>query len=521
MVKRGPASCVVLSVLRLTTVAGAVCVVVASFLSGGATRASGVGLLWFVAGALVAAALGPARSRKVRVAAAVLGIATAVAAVVRLVLDVRGGVPGLDTPVLAVGAVGVAVGLLDSTSWRIRPVGLLVAVAMLATAMGAPFAADRVATASTTRGVPDLTPEPVAEKPGGRQWSWQPPADVSAMVAAGHGVVVAAADGSVTALDGLDGSRDWSYARAGAHVHALLASADRRTVVAAFASKTDSSNDLVVVLDADTGTARFDRVVPSVLVETGEILVGTKTLTIRDDAYAGYDIQTGDELWHWSAPAGCVNPYTLPAQARTVVLAALECGRSAGLVALDEVTGHERWRHVVETTGPDDERLAISPATTTDGAVVWLRLVGRAAAPGSVLNGLYDTETGRLLAQPDASRWVRMDVGPIPVTEEEKTSAEALDPGTGTTHPIDLGACPVRSADATTRHTYLRACQDTGRDLTLFVQSFDGSAPTSRVVRMDGSGPLSDLRLVPAPGAIVLARSTYGGTPAPVVGFPG
>ncbi|MFF4593768.1 PQQ-binding-like beta-propeller repeat protein [Amycolatopsis sp. NPDC001319] len=504
----------------MTTVTGVVCVVVAPFLSGGATRASGVGLLWFVAGAVVAAVLGLARSRKVRIAAAVLGIATAVAAVVRLVLDVRGGVPGLDTPVLAVGTVGVAVGLLDSTSWRIRPAGVLVAIVVLAAGVAGPFAADRAATASTTRGVPDLTPEPVAEKPGGRQWSWQPPSDVSAMVAAGHGVVVAAADGSVTALDGLDGSRDWSYARPGARVHALLVSADRRTVVAAFASKTDSSNDLVVVLDAGTGTARFDRVVPSVLVETGEILVGTKTLTVRDDAYTGYDLQTGDERWQWSAPAGCQIPYTLPAQARTVVLAALECGRSAGLVALDEVTGHERWRHVVETTGPDSERLDISPATTTDGAVVWLRLLGRTTVPGSVVNGLFDTETGRLLARPDASRWVRMDVGPIPVIEQEKTSAKALDPATGTTHPIDLGACPVRSADATTRHTYLRACQDTGRDVTLLVQGFDGSAPTSRVVRMDGSGSLSSLRLVPAPGAIVLARSTYGGTPAPVVGFP-
>ncbi|MET7997906.1 PQQ-binding-like beta-propeller repeat protein [Amycolatopsis sp. NPDC005232] len=205
----------------------------------------------------------------------------------------------------------MAVGLLDSTSWRIRPLGLLVAVVVLAATMGAPFAADRVATASTTRGVPDLTPEPVAEKPGGRHWSWHPPADVSAMVAAGHGVVVAAADGSLTALDGLDGSHDWSYARPGTRVHALLASADRRTVVAAFASKTDSGNDLVVVLDADTGTARFDRVVPSVLVETGEILVGTKTLTIRDDAYTGYDIQTGDELWHWSAPTGVHEPVPL------------------------------------------------------------------------------------------------------------------------------------------------------------------------------------------------------------------
>ncbi|WP_326569166.1 PQQ-binding-like beta-propeller repeat protein [Amycolatopsis rhabdoformis] len=503
----------------MTTVAGVVCVVVAPFLSGGATRPGGVVLLGYVAAVLVAAALGLVGSRKVRIAAAVLGVLAAAAAVVRLVLDVRGGLPGLDTPVLAVGAVGVAVGLFDSTSWRIRPVGLLVAVVVLGAAVVAPFAADRAATASEARGVPDLTPEPVAERPGDRQWSWQPPADVSKTVAAGHGVVVATIDGSVTALDGLDGSADWSYARPGARVHALLASADRRTVVAAFASKTDSSNDLVVVLDADTGTPRFHRVVPSVLVETGGILVGTKALTIRDDDYAGYDLQSGAELWHWSAPAGCQNPYTLPAQAKTVVLAALECGRSAGLVALDEVTGRERWRHVVETTGPDDERLDISPAATTDGAAVWLRLVGRAAAPGSVLNGVFDTETGRLLAQPDATRWVRMDVGPVPLIEQEKTAA--LDLTTGTTRPIDVGACPARSADATTPHTYLRVCADTGRDLTLVVQGFDGGPPTSRVVHLAGSGPLSELRLVPAPGAIVLARSTSDGTPAPVIGLPG
>lgn len=478
-------------------------------------------LLGYVAAVLVAATLGLARSRKVRIAATVIGVAAAAAAVVRLVLDVRGGVPGLDTPVLAVGAVAVAIGLFDSTSWRIRPVGVLVTLVVLAAAVAAPFAAARVATASTTRGAPDLTPEPVAEKPGARQWSWQPPADVSRIVAAGHGVAVATVDGSVTALDGLDGSADWSYARPGARVHALLAYADRRTVVAAFASKTDSSNDLVVVLDADTGTPRFDRVVPSVLVETGGILAGTRTLTIRDDTYTGYDIGTGDELWRWSAPAGCQNPYTLPAQARTVVLAALECGRSAGLVALDEATGKERWRHVVETTGPDDERLDISPATTTDGAAVWLRLVGRAATPGSVLNGVFDTETGRLLNRPDATRWVRMDVGPTPVIEQDKTSAEALDLSNGATHPIDLGACAVRSADATTRHTYLRACQDTGRDVTLVVQDFDGSALTSKVMVPAGSGSLPDLKLVPAPGAIVLARSTSGGTPAPVVGLPG
>jgi outer membrane protein assembly factor BamB len=521
MAERGLTWHVVMSVLRFMTIAGAVCAVVAPFLSGGATRADGVELVWFVVGVVVAAALGLSRSRKVRVAAAAVGVVAAGAAVVRLVLDVRGGLPGLDTPVLAVGAVGVAVGLLDSTTWRVRPVGVVTAVAVLAAAVGAPFVAEQAAMTSEVREAREFAPEPVAERPGGRQWSWQPPADVTEVVAAGHGVVVATADGSVTALDGPDGRREWHYARPGARVRALLASADRRTVVAVFASTVDTSSELLVALDADTGAARFERVVPSVLVQTEQIVVGTKTLTIRDDTYAAYDIETGAERWRWSAPPGCTNPFTLSARARTVVLAALECRDSAGLVALDEVTGQERWRHEVRTGGPDDERLDISPASTADGAVVWLRIVGRVVAPGSVTNGLFDTETGRFLAKPDASRWVRTDVGPTPLLEQEKTSIEALDPGTGTTHPLDVNACPDRSADATTAHTYLRLCQDNGRDLTLVVQALDGSRPTTLPVRMDGSGSPSDHHLVPAPGAIVLARSASGGTPAPVIGFSG
>ncbi|MET0135617.1 MAG: hypothetical protein ABW215_18715, partial [Kibdelosporangium sp.] len=87
--------------------------------------------------------------------------------------------------------------------------------------------------------------------------------------------------------------------------------------------------------------------------------------------------------------------------------------------------------------------------------------------------------------------------------------------------PLDLSVCPDRAADATTARTYLRVCQDNGRELTLITQSWDNTPPTSLPVRMDGSGSRSDLHLVPAPGAIVLARSAFGGTPAPVVGFSG
>ncbi|GHF62531.1 hypothetical protein GCM10017566_40080 [Amycolatopsis bartoniae] len=511
--------------LRYVTIAGAACALAAPFLSSGATRAKGAELGWFTAAVVVVVALGFARRRAVRIAAAVLGAIVAVAAIVQLLLDVQGGVPGADAPVLAIGAVAAAIGLTASTSWRVRPAGVLGVVVVAVAALLAPWGAESAATESETRFIRDLPSDPVTERPGGRQWAWQPPSDVTDVVAASYGVVVATADGRVTALEGSDGRENWHYARLGARVDALLPSADGRSVLAAFASKDDSSSKLLVMLDAESGAARFERVVPSVLVETRQVAVGTKTFTIRGDELVGYDVDDGEELWRWSPPEGCDSPFSLAAPARTVVLASLECAGKAGLVALDEVSGHERWRHEVRLSGQDSERLDVMAATTTGGATVWLRIVGRLVAPGSVTSGLFDTETGRLLPTPREPWLVRADAGALPLAEQQDgakdTALEVVDTATGTTHPVDFSACPVRSAEATTAHTYLRACNDNGRDLTVVVQSWDGQPPAQIPVRLDGSGSLPDLYLVPAPGAIVVAREAHGGTPAPVVGLVG
>jgi outer membrane protein assembly factor BamB len=130
-----------------------------------------------------------------------------------------------------------------------------------------------------------------------------------------------------------------------------------------------------------------------------------------------------------------------------------------------------------------------------------------------------------VLARPTPSSALRVDLGIAPLVEEEEggqvTGIRAIDPTTGGTTPLDVAACPARSADTTTSTTYLRTCGDNGRELTVVTQPLDGSPPTSALVRLDGSGVLPNVRLVAAPGAVVVTREAFGGTPAPVVGLTG
>ncbi|MFD0202872.1 MULTISPECIES: hypothetical protein [Saccharothrix] len=160
---------------------------------------------------------------------------------------------------------------------------------------------------------------------------------------------------------------------------------------------------------------------------------------------------------------------------------------------------------------------------TADGSVAALRTFGAQPVP----DGLLDTETGRVLSRPARPSNVRTEVGATPLLEEHEggqvTDLLALDPATGATTRLSIEDCPRRTADVTTSTTYVRACADNGRELTVVTQPLDGSAPTSTPVRLDGSGSRarSDVRLVVAPGAIVITRTAFGGTPAPVVGLTG
>ncbi|MFE2758139.1 PQQ-binding-like beta-propeller repeat protein, partial [Actinosynnema sp. NPDC059335] len=410
---------------------------------------------------------------------------------------------------------------------RFRPAGAVAAVLVVAAAVLAPAAADAVITRSETRDARDFEPEPVAERPGDRQWAWQPPADVVDVVPVRHGVAVATRDGAVTALHGDDGRVEWRYARPGAPVGVLLASADRRTVVVSYRSPHDTRAQQVVVLDADTGTPRFDVVVRSVLVETGQLMPGERVLALRDgEVVTGYDVLTGEARWRWSPPAGCASWFGQVVWGRTTVLVPVECADTLGVTALDEATGRERWRHELPRAESDGERQDVLLRGTRDGSAAFLQVFGARPDPDAAPDGLLDTDTGRVLARPARPWTVRTDLGVIPLLELEQaggpsTDLRALDPATGATTPLSVDACPARTADLTTRTAYVRACADNGRELTLVTQSLDGSPPTSTPVRLDGSGSpaRSDVLLLAVPGAIVVARTAFGGTPAPVVGL--
>ncbi|GAA1285817.1 PQQ-binding-like beta-propeller repeat protein [Saccharothrix xinjiangensis] len=495
------------------TLVGALCAATAPFLPGGVPRPEpDAVLIGLAAGVVVAALVSLGRAR---VVGALLGAGIAVAALVLLWLDVGTGLTGVDLPVLAVGATAVAAGASWSRDWRVRPVGVAAALVVAAAAVVAPTGVEALVVEAETREARDFAPEPVAERPGDRQWAWRPTSDVVGVVAAGHGVAVGLSEGAVVALHGPDGREEWRYARPGAWVGAVAASMDRRAVVVAFGSSEDTRAQLVVVLDADTGVVRWEVVLRSVLVEVGELVPGTRTLAVRDrDVVTAYDLDDGRVRWTWTAPEGCESRYTLPARGRTTVPVVQECADGLALIALDEVTGRERWRHE-GPPGPSDGEVAdVILLGSPDGSLLSAGMAG---------GGLFDAETGEVLTQPGAPWTARVDLGPMPLLEQEEggrsTAIAALDPRTGATTPLSVEACRGRVAGATTATTYLRACGDTGRELTVVAQPLDGSPPTEAAVLLDGSGSRSDVRLVAAPGAVVVAREAYGGTPAPVVGL--
>ncbi|CAL9485783.1 hypothetical protein SUDANB95_03113 [Actinosynnema sp. ALI-1.44] len=493
--------------LGYVTLVGAVAAAAAPLLSGGAARSDVVDptVVGLAVGVVAMAAL--ARVRAARVVAACGAVAVAGGCGWLLAVDLGTGLAGPRVPVLAAGALAVAVGAAWSAAarsgpgrsgrdqggpGRVGPVGVVAAVVAVGVVALAPVAAEAAVVRSSPREARGFDAPAVVERPGGGQWAWQPGAAVVGVVSAGHGVVVALADGSVVALSGSDGREDWRYARRGAHVGALVASMDRNAVVATFRTGRDTRRHLMVVFDADTGRVRFERLVRAVTAEVDDIVPGTRTLALPEGAgLTGYDLVTGERRWQWSPSDGCAAPYVRAVRGRSTAFAVEECADRLVVVALDEVSGERRWEHRVPLAGSGGERRDVHLKGTPDGSAVSVRVVTADVAPGAVTDGVFDADTGALSARP---------------TREP---------------PPDDPACAGRRAHVTTATTSLRVCDDNGRELTVVTQGLEGSAVTRTPVRLDGSGSPARVHLVPAPGAVVVARSAFGGTPAPVVGLTG
>jgi outer membrane protein assembly factor BamB len=476
----------------------------------------------------VAVALSFARGRAVRSAGVLVAGGVAVVAVGWLLADLGSGTPGSGTAVLVVGAVAavVATALVAWDRVAVRPVVAAVLAVLVAGGAVAAATGVRGARTESVRADP-VTPAAVTGRPSGGTWEWRSPSAALDVVAAGAGVVVASTEGAVTALDGPTGAVRWTHVRRGAHVRALVAAPGGGLVLAAFApgGPRDTGAELLVVLDAMTGSVVHERVIDSVLSDVDGLVPTADVLPLRDrrgdDDFGttATDLRTGRHLWTWSAPPGCRSGYALPASGRDVVLAPFECPDRLGVVALDHRTGQPRWEHTVrlDPAVTTDEAPRVSLAASPDGEVVSLRLSSAKALDTTGSDVLLRADTGVLLTSVDGGLFPRLGTGPVPVLELQEgarpTRGEAVDPRTGARTALDLAACPNRTADATTASTYLRVC---GAEL-VWQELAGGPASSAPIAGREAAPPGGrSTAVVPAPGAVVIVRRAE----STVVGFP-
>lgn len=538
---------------RILTLAGMVACLVAPFLPPSASRPDrpDVGIAVFAGVAAITTAFACGRSRASRIIGAAGAVTGLGWVVIWLVADVQGGVPGAAIGVLAGGLLAVATGAVAGAiskepRWRAHPVaaGSVVALTAAVTVLVPVVVVDLPVYATTTA---LAEPAILAERPGTRTWSWQPPAAVLDVDAAGNGVVVAVADGSVVALDGPTGAVRWQYGRAGSHVRALEATPDRDTVLISFdpGGRYDTDSELLVALDASTGVVRHERLIDGGLTTFGELNPTAHTLTLRERVaddhvrLLGYDIATGDLRWTWEPPPGCGEPRSLIDTGRDVVLAPVSCPDRLAVLALDEITGAVRWQYDIPTRPanaqdkPGLERIYLD--ASPDGTVLSV-MASSQRLTGSVADDvLLDAASGAVLTEIDEQQtWPWLEGGPTPLIVREEganwTAIEAVDPVSRQRRPLTNNGCPIRRDFATTSTSLILACDVVGSrpgDLTVVTQDLAGG-PQSRVpVSLGGEdGPASWLfdrtttAVVPAPGAIVLARATdYDGAPALVLGL--
>lgn len=472
-----------------------------------------------VALAALAGLLALAAARRVRVAGSVLGTLAVVAVVGLLVVAVGTGLPGPSAAVVAVGAVtlalvGVAGGFVDRVGGG-RPVAVLLATAGAVLLVGgACGVAVRLVVDGPVRAWsvvpgpgPGVRPAPlpgVPPRPTAVAWTWTAPEGVRDVRAAGAGVVVAD-DTGVTALAGPSGAPRWGFHRDGATLGALYVTPDRDTVVLRHSSTGygDDEAGLLTVLDAGTGVRRAE--IP--LADSARVLRVTDRVVVvpqappdvaEDDedlrtALVAVDLATGDPVWTWVSPPGCDTFGVYGTSTRVTVPVASRCDDRVVLTGLDESSGRERWRTDV---GPGASSTAAALRSTSDGGAV--------VALGTRPYPVVDTTTGEVRSRLDGGFPVLDEGEPRLGLEQGATYREVRADGT------PLPPAPCARPTSLVVAVVIAICRtDGGATATV-----DGGPPI-RLARVptDGFGldPSSaGVRLVPAPGAVVVAGTSGG-----------
>ncbi len=500
------------------------CAVVAVFLSGDAVRPDRPDLeVALVAAALVIAALlAFGKSRPVRISALVFAAGATGWAVYCLSTDLGSGAPGTSTGVLAIAAgVSLVATALTARSddarplrwWLALPLVVVLAAGAVVAAVSVPALAVRSSTTSA------VAAPALADRVKGTPWKWTSPTEVRNVAAAGAGVVVAGREGDLTALDGPTGAVRWTYARPGARVRALVPTPDRLLLLAVFGG---TGRDHLTVLDAFTGVPLREEVIEEVrsadlLAPTGTVLPTTTHLGDGNFRVDALDLRDGNQRWSWTAPAGCVSPFALPASGRDVVLAPLLCQDKLSVLGLDDRTGTPRWEHRLPVTRPSDEKADYYLHSSPAGETVSLSLRYSGLATGDGTDVVLDAATGALVSTMDPRAPKRVTLGPVAVTERStngKVTESTVDGGM----IVDLAACPDRRAQATTPTAYLRLCALPAGEFVVHRQELDGAPASTLPVGWPPPTEATGNRhtLVPAPGALVAARE--GATP--VIGYP-
>ena len=254
------------------------------------------------------------------------------------------------------------------------------------------------------------------------RWSREVSAYGGRVYSAGGTVLLGAADGTVTAVNGATNRERWSHPLPGHAEPSFFSYGDGRTAYA-LTTAPDGGHTLVTAIDTVRGTTRWHRSLSGTLTPVGAGPDGVLQLTEADDRSRTVAVVRYDPARRAERRSELTAPVSLSAATvrgdRVYLL-----GEDGGLVAVDTARGAQRWR--METSVAN-----ASPLVASGERLYFSSADGRLLA--------VDTRRARLLGQtrPRADRpggQGFLALMPAPVTAAGKVFATAPD---GTVFAVD------------------------------------------------------------------------------------